>query len=112
MGRFVVFDQETRDNLQEPSSSEVELNSSRDLQHELDYLLRALDSGRTALLLLPSATGGQVRLIRTRYPVKLDREQPVREPEYEATGFLGLTDVHLYDDEKPAPRKWWQRLWS
>jgi len=35
------------------------------------------------------------------------------EPAYEATGFLGLHDSPVYEEEAlPKPKRWWHRFWS
>jgi hypothetical protein len=64
---------------------------------------------------IPSSTEGYVCAIHLR-PVpkpKILVEEPVLplEPEYEATGFLGLSDT-VYAVEPSPRRRWWHWLWS
>jgi hypothetical protein len=87
-----------------------------------DALETALEMGDCTLL-LPASTPGQVLFLQMRTVVRIVAPTPSASPlntpvttepepstQFEATGFLGLSDSPVYEDEAPAPKRWWQKL--
>ena len=63
-----------------------------------------------AVALLPVRPGETV--IVTRRPLRAVTA-PVPPPRaFEATGFLGLHDEPIYDDQPVSPKTWWERFWE
>lgn len=63
-----------------------------------------------AVALLPAAHGRTMLL--TRRPLRHARVDTASPRAYEATGFLGLSDEPVYDDEPVKPKSWWERFWE
>ena len=107
--RWIAFDAQTEAalNNQFPADS-VETQSA-------DPLTTALSQPNSSLLVLPSSTQGHVILARIRLVQKMIEtkpEKPHREFAFEPSGFLGLSDSPIFEDESPATppkKKWWQR---
>lgn len=115
MGRIVVFDQRTKQKLPQDLGAVAEFSLGLSSEETLEYLSPVFESGRESLLVIPSSVGGCACTIHFR-PVarpKLSFEEPAPslEPEYEASGFLGLSDS-VHDPESDRPRRWWHWFWS
>lgn len=123
MGRVIIFDKQTGNNL--PPELAVRAEQLKLVRSKLrdpktmEWIVPILQEGQRTVFMLPSAHAGEVRIVQVRHfekhPVEVVPQIEVvePEPEYEATGFLGLTDVHLSETEaEPQPdqprRKWWK----
>ena len=111
MVRWITFDDQTAAALASTvASGTAEIRDG-------DALETALEMGDCTLL-LPAPPPGQVLFLQMRTVVRIVAPPPdthvATEPEpstqFEATGFLGLSDSPVYEDEAPAPKKWWQKL--
>lgn len=125
MGRVIIFDKHTGNNLPPELALRAEqlklVRSKLRDQRTMEWIVPILQEGQRTVFMLPSAHSGEVRIVQVRHfekhPVEVVPQIEVVEPEYEATGFLGLTDVHLAETEtepqpEQPPRKWWKRWWS
>jgi hypothetical protein len=115
MGRFVVFDQETIGKLPQDLRVVAELRFGLYSRDTLDYLQPILEANSESLIMIPAKDGGVVCMMHLR-PVpkpQVPLEEPTlpSEPEYEATGFLGLSDSVYAVEPKPR-RRWWHWFWS
>lgn len=73
-----------------------------------DALEAAVASGKAAIVMLPADDNNVLLLqVRRNTSVLPERTEPVA---FEATGFLGLTDEPIFDEEPQPKKKWWQRL--
>ena len=115
MGRIVVFDQRTKEKLPQDLGAVAEFSFGLSSQHTLEYLSPVFETDREALLVIPSSMEGCVCAVHLRPVPRSERplEEPslLFEPEYEATGFLGLSD-NVYAVEPKPRRRWWHWLWS
>jgi hypothetical protein len=115
VGRIVVFDQNTKEKLPQDLSAVAEFSFGLSTRDTLEYLSPVFENEREALLVIPSSVQGCVRAIHLRPVPKpeilLEEPEPHLEPEYEATGFLGLSD-NIYAVEPKPRRRWWHWLWS
>ncbi len=118
MVRWIAFDDETAEAVIgrfKRGAAEI-----REGEQPLEAALRY---GRPSVLILPAKTAGRVLLVSlepktnvsssTKAPStttsKTQSQAPVR---YQATGFLGLTDEPVFEEEpEPPPKKksWWPR---
>ncbi len=104
MTRWITFDGQSAAAL---AAAQIlpELHDSGDAR---GVALSSSSSG--SLVLMPASTPGQVLVLQVRH-VPPPKGEP--EVQYEATGFLGLMDAPVYEDDQPAkPRRWWQRIWD
>ncbi len=74
--------------------------------HRDDALGSALASTKPAVLLAPSDLTGRALIADIRWTT-MDDLRPVA---YEITGFLGLVDQPIYEEEPAQPKKWWQKI--
>lgn len=108
MGRWAVFD--------DKSAAAVAIAAHVDpvISPGADYLVEALSWERESVLVIPSHLPAQALVAHFRRPDP-PPPPPRKEPavRYQATGFLGLTDEPVYEDE-PAPpkKKWWRRVFQ
>jgi hypothetical protein len=63
-----------------------------------------------AAALFPARHGETV--IVTRRPLRAVSGAAPPPRAYEATGFLGLGDEPIYDNQPEQPKTWWERLWE
>ena len=115
MGRIVVFDQHTKEKLPQDLGAVAQFSFGLSSQDTLEYLNPVFETGREAVIVIPSSIDGCVCAIHLR-PVpkpQIALEEPAlpMEPEYEATGFLGLSE-NVYAVEPRPQRRWWHWLWS
>jgi len=135
MADWIAVDETTRQALHDALGphGEVSIRSGSALK-------AALDSNQDCAILLPAGDGTEARLVSiqrfcvpeaetpqrpsppvdtTRFdyiseesgPEKEGAAPPKHEQQYEATGFLGLNDEAVYDDEPDPPKKaWWKKL--
>ena len=96
MGRWVGFDEDTTAMLAQQTGVAAEFQRG-------DALRAAIRGRNNSVVLLPGEAG-QALLITVMHMV------PDRPMEYVATGFLGLMDEPVYDEEPQPPKKWWQKL--
>ncbi len=103
MTRWIAFDGQSATAL---AAAQI----SPELHDSGDALGVALSSPTSSLVLMPASTPGHALVLQIRH-VPLPKSEP--EVQYEATGFLGLTDAPIYEDDQPAsPKKWWQKIWE
>lgn len=130
MPQWATFDEETCSALQAklPAEPIVKLSSSSAMEH-------VLQSHDSAVAVLPVHGLGQAGLAVFRWnrvpvpvtpPAPVHQQDPsvhepapvadVRRPsrEIRATGFLGLSDESVYEDEEQSQEKksWWKRFWE
>ncbi|HEY6971554.1 MAG TPA: hypothetical protein VJA94_20255 [Candidatus Angelobacter sp.] len=130
MPQWATFDEETCSALRAklPAETIVELPSASAMEH-------VLQRHDTAVAVLPVHGLGQAGLAVFRWnrvPAPVTAAEPVHphdfsapEPaplaevrrssrEIRATGFLGLSDESLYEDEEESQEKksWWKRFWE
>jgi hypothetical protein len=115
VGRIVVFNQHTKENLPQDLGAVAEFSFGLSSQDTLEYLSPVFETDREALLVIPSSIEGCVCAVHLRPVPKpellLEESALPLEPEYEATGFLGLSDA-VYAIEPRPRRRWWHWLWS
>jgi hypothetical protein len=115
VGRIVIFDQHTKEKLPQDLRAVAEFSFGLSSQDTQEYLSPVFETGREAVLVIPSSIEGCVCAVHLRPVSKLQvplGESPLSlEPEYEATGFLGLSDTVYAIEPKPR-RRWWHWLWS
>lgn len=115
MGRIVVFDQSTKVNLPQDLGAVAEFSFGLSSQDTLEYLSPAFETNRESLLVIPSSVEGCVCAVHLRPapkpPPLLEEPALLLESEYEATGFLGLSET-VYAIEPRPRRRWWHWLWS
>lgn len=116
MVRWVTFDDQTAAALASTvASGTAEIRDG-------DALETALEMGDCSLI-LPADDPGQVLFLQMRMNIRLQASNRTAAPveagavtqgdssqQYEATGFLGLTDSPLYEDQPAPPKQWWQKL--
>lgn len=104
MIRWIAFDSQTETAINQKFRPE-----SLQLQAE-DPLSVALSQPDSTVLVLPSSTEGKVVVARLRMK-PTNSQKPPRELAFEPSGFLGLSDSPIFEDDSPAPppkKKWWQ----
>jgi hypothetical protein len=105
MTRWITFDRETaaamRSHLPDHPVFEAPGRSA------LEY---ALSSSGSVVALVPSALESScgIAVFRPARTLHIPRNQRVLRP----SGFLGLQDEAVFDEEAAPPRNWWQKLWS
>jgi hypothetical protein len=108
MIRWIAFDDETA----EAIVSRFKRGAAEIQQG--DPLNTVLRYGRPSILIFPSETPGKVLFARVESQLNADGLLSSEEPvDYEATGFLGLSDEPVFTRRPPQPaikKKWWQRL--
>ena len=116
MVRWVTFDDQTAAALASTvASGTAEIRDG-------DALETALEMGDCSLI-LPADSPGQVLFLQMRMNIPLQASNATAAPvevdtgsqsdssgQYEATGFLGLTDSPVYEDQPAPPKKWWKKL--
>src|SRR5262249_20736515 len=104
----------TKEKLPQDLGAVAEFSFGLSTRDSLEYLSPVFETEREALLMIPSTIERcvcAVHLRPTTKPEILLEEPPPLEPEYEATGFLGLSDT-VYAIEPTPRRRWWHWLWS
>ncbi|HEU5335850.1 MAG TPA: hypothetical protein VFU27_07800 [Terriglobales bacterium] len=106
MGRCIAFDKPTAQAI----SRNLHLLTVCD--SEGDPLQSALHSNSTlSLLAIPADTANRVLIATFRRAPRLAVPPSSPDPVgFEASGFLGLSDEPVYENEPPAARKWWQKI--
>src|SRR5690348_9182911 len=106
MTQWIVFDQDTAEALVGRfGRGGVEIQDG-------DALSAALNLQKNSVVVLPSKTPGKVLVAGIRFTNAMagDDEQA---PVYEASGFLGLSDMPVFARRPPSAelpkKKWWQR---
>lgn len=111
MTEWVAFDNQSIAVLQEKTQGDVYLA-------EGDALDAALSSDTPVIAMLPAAAPGRTLLLSVSRKSSAEafagataagqpREEGVS---YVPTGFLGLSDVPVYDEEPQPKKSWWKRL--
>jgi len=110
MPNWTTFDEDTSTALHAkvPEQSIVQLDGHLALEH-------VLKRGETIVAMLPGGGLGEAALAVFRWnrvaapaPIPTPRSANVR-----ATGFLGLTDEAVFEEEEIQEKKsWWKRFWS
>jgi len=128
MPQWTAFDEDTTSALHSklPGETINQLSARSALEH-------ALEQGKTLVAILPSPGLGQAALAVMRWnrvaattlpatipaphvapppPPPVDEVLPERRAR--ATGFLGLTDEAVFDEEQEVQEKksWWKRFWD
>ncbi|MFB3917266.1 MAG: hypothetical protein ACE14M_11090 [Terriglobales bacterium] len=119
MAQWIAFDSETASAVRQKTQGEV-------CVAEGDALSAALGSDVPVIAVLPAAAAGASLLLSVRHNRTTDEsaggvveaaaaeagEQDRRARiSYVPTGFLGLSDAPVYEEEEPRPKKsWWRRL--
>ena len=108
MIRWIAFDDETA----EAIVSRFKRGAAEIQQGDpLDTMLRY---DGPSILILPSETPGKVLFARVESRINADGRLSSQEPiDYEATGFLGLSDEPVFTRRPPQPaikKRWWQRF--
>ncbi len=112
MGRWIAFDEESTAIAAAESGVAVSFQRG-------DAFDTALASAKPAIVILPGTTLEDVLVVDLipgqRLPSLHQDDGRVSSDEapvsYEATGFLGLTDEPVFEEEPAAPvKKWWKRL--
>lgn len=104
--RWIAFDSDTADAIRKLFGDDSgEIRSG-------DPLTAALELSKPSVVVLPSSIPGKALLAHFR--LKTSSVQASRPSiAYEPTGFLGLTDTPVFEEEvgqPPAPKKhWWER---
>lgn len=100
MARWIAFDEE--------STAAAALRTKAAVTFQPgDALRSALSNGQHGIVIMPTDEAGQLTLLRLRPNVPMPAEVPAaREP----TGFLGLSDRLIVEQEPEPSRKWWQRI--
>ena len=108
MARCIAFDRQTA------QAISVKLHLLAICDPDADALQSALQSSSPqALLALPADTDNRVLIAQFRRnpslacPAEPLSQQPLN---FQAGGFLGLSDEPVFQAEPQAPRKWWQRV--
>jgi hypothetical protein len=107
MPRWIVFDQDTASKLRSrlPQASVFEAPGRAALEY-------ALDSPKSVVTVLP-ATPGNIAAVAVFRPERTPAASPEKPSRVRATGFLGLNDESVFEEEQvPEKGKWWQRFWS
>lgn len=108
MARCIAFDRQTA------QAISVKLHLLAICDPDADALQSALQcSSPQALLALPSGTGNGVLIARfQRNPAlhSVAEGLPEQSLNFQAGGFLGLSDEPVFDTQPQAPRKWWQKI--
>ncbi len=102
MTRWIVFD---------PQSAEAVAGAQLSPElHAGDALGAALSSLKESVVVMPASDAERALVVRIRRVPAAPAEP---EAKYEATGFLGLMDAPVYEDDEPLkPKKWWQKIWD
>jgi hypothetical protein len=112
MTRWIAFDQDSANKLSLcfGSAADIEQRMS-----EPDKAFQALLQTRNSIVLLPSDSAkyslvAKIRIVGDSPAAPPSDSLPSqREPRQIATGFLGLVDEMVWEEETPK-RSWWQRL--
>lgn len=115
MARWIAFDEESTAIAAAQTGMAVSFKQG-------DALEDALASSKPAVVLLPGETSEEIVVVELRPtpmatgaeppPPRQESSQPNLADEpvaYEASGFLGLSDEPVFEQE-PVKKKWWQRL--
>lgn len=103
MARWIAFDEESTAAVAAQTQAAVSFQRG-------DALDAALAGDKPALVILPDPAGDVLLLqVRRNSPSVLPNSDPVG---YEATGFLGLIDEPVFEDELKPKKKWWQRFFD
>ena len=105
MPRWIVFDQVTASELRSrlPQAAVFEAPGRAALEY-------ALDNPRSVVTVLPPAPGNRSAIAVFR-PGRTQTSQPAKASPVRATGFLGLNDASVLEEEAPEKKKWWQ-FWT
>jgi len=111
MPRWIAFDQQTSSLLRSSLAQGTTVETFG--RGPLDY---ALAKPGAVVTILPSAGGAHVGIAVFRRPKKRKPAAPVVLPQRNvtrATGFLGLSDEAVIDEEPVQQKKgWWRRFWD
>lgn len=101
MARWIAFDEESTATVAAQTQAAVSFQRG-------DALDAALTAEKPAVVLLPGDSSNVLLLQVRRNPSALPAgDEPVA---FEATGFLGLHDEPVFEEEPQQKKKWWQRL--
>ena len=98
-----MFDQATATTLRSrlPHSAVFEAPGRAALEYALDT--------PKSLVTLVSRQPGEQSIIAVFRPHRTQVVPPAKTLQVRATGFLGLNDAPVLEEEAPAKRRWWQR---
>jgi len=118
MVRWIAFDENTAASIAEKTGDQAGIVKSDE-----DALELALRSSQASVVVVPARTPAvepeQVLILKMERKSRPEKAAPRaakqagRESEpvgYVATGFLGLNDEPVYEEEPPRPKKWWQKI--
>ncbi len=121
MVRWIAFDENTAASIAEKTGDQAGIVKS-----DVDALGLALRSSQASVVVVPARTPPteteQVLMLKMERKSRPEKPAPpaakqaaresVSEPVgYVATGFLGLNDEPVFEeDDPPRPKKWWQKI--
>lgn len=107
MARWIVFDQVTASDLRSRLPQEAVFEAPG--RAALEY---ALANPKTVVTVLPLALNNASAIAVFR-PGRPPMTEQAKSSAVRATGFLGLNDESLFEEEEvPWKKKWWSRLWT
>ena len=107
MSRWLAYDETAERALAERFGRENVQPQSGDAEAILSAVVAAHGA---AVALLPAAHGRTMLL--TRRPLRTACADTAAPRAYAATGFLGLSDEPVYDDQPATPKSWWEKFWD
>src|SRR5687767_5008957 len=106
MSRWTTYDEAAAKTLAQRFGND---NVQQQNGNQEAVLSAVLAADGAAVALLPARHGETV--VVTRRPLRATRVEVEPPCAFEATGFLGLHDEPIYDDEPVKPKSWWERFW-
>ena len=112
MARWIAFDQQTSSLLRSSLAQGTTVETFG--RGPVDY---ALAKPNAVVTLLPSAGDSNVgiaifRWPRERFAKAVAAALPKKSGKTRVTGFLGLSDEVLMEDEPQEKKSWWRRFWE
>lgn len=111
MARWIAFDQQTSSLLRSSLAQGTTVETFG--RGPVDY---ALAKPNAVVTLLPSAGDSNVGIAIFRWPrerfAKVVAAARPKSGKTRVTGFLGLTDEVLMEDEPQEKKSWWRRFWE
>lgn len=111
MARWIAFDQQTSSLLRSSLAQGTTVETFA--RGPVDY---ALAKPNAVVTLLPSAGDSNVGIAIFRWPrerfAKVVAAARPKAGKTRVTGFLGLSDEVLMEDESQEKKSWWRRFWE